>query len=65
VTRILIVQAHPDAGAAHLCHALAAAHAEGAAAVGSEVRTVNLGRLDVPLLRSRKSWENERGRAAR
>jgi putative NADPH-quinone reductase len=60
VTRILIVQAHPDASAPHLCHALAAAYAEGAAAAGSEVRTVDLGRLDVPLLRSQQAWEHER-----
>jgi putative NADPH-quinone reductase len=59
VTRILIVQAHPDASAPHLCHALAAAYAEGAAAAGSEVRTVDLGRLDVPLLRSQQAWEHD------
>ena len=30
-TRILVIQGHPDAGARHLCHALADAYAEGAA----------------------------------
>ena len=29
--RILLIQGHPDAGAPHLCHALADAYAAGAA----------------------------------
>jgi putative NADPH-quinone reductase len=56
--RILIIQGHPDASARHLCHALAEAYAEGALAGGHEVRTVDVARLDFPLLRSQHDWEH-------
>lgn len=59
MTRILIVQGHPDAGAAHLCHALAAAYAEGARQTAGEVRLLDVARLDFPLLRSQRDWEQE------
>lgn len=59
MTRVLVVQAHPDASAPHLCHALAAAYAAGAQETGADVRTLDLGRLDVPLLRSQRAWEQE------
>jgi putative NADPH-quinone reductase len=57
--RILLVQGHPDAGTPHLCHALAAAYAEGAQEGGHELRTVDVARLDFPLLRSQHAWEKE------
>lgn len=57
--RVLLVQGHPDAGARHLCHGLAAAYAEGAAQAGCEVRTLDVARLDFPLLRSQQQWEHE------
>lgn len=59
MTRVLLVQAHPDASAPHLCHALATAYGTGAQESGAEVRTLDLGRLDVPLLRSQHAWEHE------
>ncbi|MFG6469093.1 NAD(P)H-dependent oxidoreductase [Roseateles sp. BYS87W] len=55
--RILILQGHPDASTPHLCHALAQAYAEGAVAAGHTVRTVEVARLDFPLLRSQHEWE--------
>jgi len=55
--RILIVQGHPDAGAAHLGHHLAAAYAEGARQAGCELRSIEVARLDFPLLRSQQEWE--------
>ena len=55
--RILLIQGHPDAGAPHLCHALADAYAAGAAEGGHELRRVEVARLDVPLLRSAAEWE--------
>ncbi|MBN8509976.1 MAG: NAD(P)H-dependent oxidoreductase [Burkholderiales bacterium] len=55
--RILLIQGHPDAGGAHLCHALADAYAEGAAAAGHELRRVEVAKLDFPLLRSAAEWE--------
>jgi putative NADPH-quinone reductase len=59
MTRILIVQGHPDAGAVHLCHALAGAYAEGARQTAGEVRMLEVARLDFPLLRSQHAWEQE------
>jgi putative NADPH-quinone reductase len=54
--RILIIQGHPDAPVPHLCHALAAAYAEGARNAGHDVRTVDVTTLDFPLLRSQQEW---------
>lgn len=56
--RILILQGHPDASRPHLLHALADAYAEGAAESGHALRRVDLGRLDVPLLRSADDWHH-------
>ncbi len=54
--RIVLIQAHPDADGGHLCHALAQAYADGAREAGHEVRVIDVGRLDFPLLRSQKDW---------
>ncbi|WP_020653170.1 NAD(P)H-dependent oxidoreductase [Massilia niastensis] len=56
-THILIIQGHPDFGASHLCHALAAAYAEGALAAGHTVETVEPARLSFPLLASASEWQ--------
>lgn len=56
--RILIVQGHPDATAAHFCHALADSYAEGAREAGHEVRTARVAEIDFPVLRSQKEWEH-------
>lgn len=56
--RVLIVQGHPDAARPHLCHALAAAYAEGARAGGCEVRTLDVSALDFPVLRDPRAWEH-------
>ena len=56
--RILILQGHPEPGAAHLCHALAESYAQGAQAAGHEVRRIGIATIDFPLLRSRKEWES-------
>lgn len=57
--RILLLQGPPDGGSAHLCHALAGAYAEGARDASHEVRTVDVARLEFPLLRSQQAWEKE------
>lgn len=59
MTRILLLQGHPDESAPHLCHALAAAYQEGAVDGGHEVRTIDVARLAFPLLRSQHAWEKE------
>lgn len=55
--RILVIQGHPDGSEAHLCHALAASYAKGAADAGHSLREIKLAELDFPLLRSQKEWE--------
>lgn len=55
--RILILQGHPDPAGGHLCHQLAEAYAEGARTAGHTVETVEVTRLDFPLLRSQADWE--------
>lgn len=57
ITRVLLIQGHPDALLPHLCQALADAYAQGAQAAGIEVRRVEVARLDFPLLRSQIEWE--------
>lgn len=57
--RILVIQGHPDAGASHLCHALAEAYAQGALEGSHTVRTLDIAQLDFPLLRSQAAWERE------
>ena len=56
--RVLILQGHPDPAGGHLLHTLAAAYAEGAVAAGHAVETVDIARLDFPLLRSQADWKD-------
>lgn len=55
MTRITIIDGHPDPARSHFVHALADAYAEGAKA-RHEIRRVEVGALDFPLLRSPKAW---------
>jgi putative NADPH-quinone reductase len=55
--RIAIIQGHPDPAGGHLGHALAAAYARGAAAGGHEVRTIEVARLDFPVLRTKRDGD--------
>ncbi len=57
MTRVLIVQGHPDGTVPHLCHALAEAYAQGALDAGHELRRLDVARLEFPLLRSQQEWE--------
>lgn len=54
--RVLILQGHPDPAGGHLLHTLVQAYADGARVTGHEVETLELARLDVPLLRSADDW---------
>lgn len=56
--RVLLIQGHPDAGHAHLCGALERAYEEGALAAGHEVRHIQVGDLNFPLLKSQAEWED-------
>ena len=55
--KIALLQGHPDARGGRFCHALAQAYAQAAQAGGHEVKTVDVARLDFPLLRSAEEWQ--------
>lgn len=54
---IVIIQGHPDPRGRHFGHALAAAYARGAHASGREVSTIDVARIDFPLLRTQDNFE--------
>jgi len=58
--RILVIDGHPDPDRGRLVHALADRYAEGATAWEHEVRRIDLATTDVPFVRSRAEWTNER-----
>jgi putative NADPH-quinone reductase len=55
--RIVLIQGHPDPAGGHLCHELADAYVQGALEGGHELRSIDVARLDFPLLRSNADWE--------
>lgn len=55
--RILLLQAHPDHSHWHFCHALGAAYAEAATAAGHTVRSIEIARLQFPLLHGKHEFE--------
>lgn len=52
MTRITIIDGHPDPNGTRYVHALADAYAAGGAAAGHEVRRIEIAELDFPILRS-------------
>jgi putative NADPH-quinone reductase len=50
--KILVINGHPEAAGTHLCAALAAAYARGAAGAGHLVQRLDVGELSFPLIRS-------------
>jgi putative NADPH-quinone reductase len=55
--RITIIQGHPDSGSRHFGHALADEYANGARDGCNEVRNVDVGQLDFPILRTKEDFE--------
>lgn len=55
MTRVAIIDGHPDPDRSHYVHALADAYAEGALQ-RHEVDRIDIATLDFPLLRSAKEW---------
>lgn len=56
--RIAVIQGHPDSSKLHLLHAMADAYAAGARAADHEVRRIEVGNLEFPLLRTQEEFEN-------
>lgn len=56
MTRITIVDGHPDPAPERYGHALAQAYQEGAVAAGHDVRRLDVALLDFPLVRSQQDW---------
>lgn len=55
MARILIINGHPDPAPGHFIHAAATAYEQGAAAA-HEVRRIDVGWLQFPLIRSQEDW---------
>lgn len=56
MTRILLVDGHPDPDRGRFVHALADAYADAATGSGHEVTRIELATLAFPMLRSRAEW---------
>jgi len=56
MTRIAVLDAHPDPDRARFVHALADSYVGGALGAGHKVRRIELAKLDFPLLRSAADW---------
>lgn len=48
---VCIIQGHPHGTGKHLCHAIADAYADGARQSGARIQRLDLGTMDIPLLR--------------
>jgi len=55
--KIAIIQGNPDPAGGHFGHALAAAYADAAKAAGHEVKTIEVAKLEFPLLRRAADWQ--------
>jgi len=58
MSRVVIIEGHPDVRENRFGHALAAAYARGAVEGGHEVRRIEVSRIDFPLLRTKDDGEN-------
>lgn len=56
--KIAIIVGHPDPAPVRYCRALANAYAEGAAEASHEIRRVDIGTLDIPMLKSQTEWKS-------
>lgn len=56
--RILIINGHPDPAPERFCAALAEAYGAAARAAGHEVRRLDVGKMDFPLIRSAVTFED-------
>lgn len=56
--RITVIQGHPDPRGGHFGHALADAYVLAAKDAAHELRTIEVAKLEFPLLRSAGDWKN-------
>ncbi|GJL76914.1 NAD(P)H-dependent oxidoreductase [Nitrosomonas sp.] len=56
--RITIIQGHPDGQARHFCHVLAEEYITGAKKERHEVCSIDVAKIDFPLLRTQQDFEN-------
>lgn len=56
MTRITIIDGHPDGAPRRFVHALASAYAEAADEAGHEIRRIGLAELEFPFLQSAEDW---------
>jgi len=56
--RILIIDGHPDPADGRLCHALAAAYADGARAAGHDASVLRLAGMEIPFLKSQQEFQH-------
>ncbi|QIK78678.1 NAD(P)H-dependent oxidoreductase [Sphingomonas piscis] len=58
MSRILIIDGHPDPNMDHFVHAAASAYQEGAETAFHNVRRIDVARLNFPILRSQREWND-------
>lgn len=58
MTRVAVIDGHPDSAGGHFCNALAEAYASAATASGHEVRRIAVAELEFPLLRSQAEYRD-------
>jgi putative NADPH-quinone reductase len=58
MTRILVIDGHPDPNPSRFIHAAADAYANGARGAGHEVKLIRIAELDFPLIRSFAQWND-------
>lgn len=63
--KLVEIQGHADPAGERFCHALADTYAEGARAASGEVRRVEVGQLEFPLLRTEDAYHSGAKRGAR
>lgn len=56
MTKIAIIDGHPDPDRNHFVHALADAYAEGAEGAGHEVRRITISDLEIPIVRMPETY---------
>ena len=58
MTRITIIDGHPDPAEGRFIHSLADAYESGARAAGHHIRRISIARLVFPLVRTQSEWEH-------